>query len=265
MTDSFDRIINYLRISVTDLCNLRCKYCMPKDGVSLIKRTDILSLEEISNFAKYAVDNGINKIRLTGGEPLVRRDIISLVVMIGQIQGLKDFAMTTNGSFLEKYAQPLKDAGLNRINISLDTLNKNKFKEITRGGNLKYVLRGIKKAIEVDLTPIKLNCVITNSPNEKDAIDVAKFAKENNCEVRYIRRMNIKTGAFWQVIGGDGGDCKNCNRIRLSSNGNLFPCLFNDTSYSIRELGYEKAFQLAIQNKPLSGHKSQNNFYSIGG
>ncbi len=265
MIDCFNRKINYLRISVTDLCNMRCKYCMPENGVKLIDHKDILSFEEIYEFANYAVSQGIDKIRLTGGEPLVRRDIISLVVMIAKIKGLKDFAMTTNGSFLEKYAQPLKDAGLHRINISLDTINPLKFKEITRCGELKHVLKGIETAIKVGLNPVKLNCVIRNSADEQDAKEVAEFAKNHGCELRYIRRMDIAKGEFWKVMGGDGGHCEICNRIRLSSDGKIYPCLFCDDSFSIRELGNEKAFELAINGKPISGHKGQNKFYSIGG
>lgn len=265
MRDTFNREINYLRISVTDLCNMRCVYCMPEEGVKLIPHNEILSFEEIIDFVKIAVANGIDKIRLTGGEPLVKRDIISLVAMLGKIKGIKDFAMTSNGSLLEKYAQPLKDAGLHRINISLDTLDENTFSELTRGANLNDVLNGIKKALKVGLYPVKLNCVIHESPDEKDAEEVTKFAEKYGCKIRYIRRMNIEDGKFWPVLGGDGGHCKICNRLRLSSSGILYPCLFSDKSYSIRELGYENALRQAINEKPESGHKSKNKFYNLGG
>lgn len=266
MLDCFNRKINYLRISVTDRCNLRCTYCMPEEGVDLIAHNEILSFEEIAEFTSEAVKFGINKVRLTGGEPLVRKNIPTLVALLAKINGIKDFAMTTNGVLLNQFAQPLKEAGLHRLNVSLDTMNPEQFKKITRCGDLQQVLDGLEAAKKAGFQTIKLNCVIEKTSDEPDAQEVTKYAEKHGFIIRYIRRMNIQDGSFWPVQGGDSGECQTCNRIRLSSQGILYPCLFNDMSYSIKELGIEKAFRLAVGNKPESGHKSTNNqFYAIGG
>src|SRR6056297_1451478 len=168
MYDQYNRNINYLRISVTDKCNLRCFYCMPEDGIPLFQHKDILSYEEIVEIVKYTTERGVQKIRLTGGEPLIRRDITTLVQMISKVEGVKDFSMTTNGILLDKYAKQLVDAGLNRVNVSLDTLDAEKYKKITRGGDLNDVLRGIERADEVGLNPVKINMVLNDLTSEKD-------------------------------------------------------------------------------------------------
>lgn len=262
--DSFNRRINYLRISVTDRCNFRCTYCMPEEGVPFIPHKNILRYEEIVEFLKVAVSYGIDKVRITGGEPLVRKGIVDLVRMISAIPGINDLSMTTNGYYLEKYAKPLKDAGLMRINISLDTLSEEKFKKITRIGSLKEVINGIFAAKEAGLSPIKLNVVVDE--NTDDAIEVARFAKDNGFEVRFIRKMSLKEGIFTQVIGGEGGNCSTCNRLRLTADGFLMPCLFSDLKYDIRQLGYEKALLEAVKNKPRSGKTNQSrNFNNLGG
>lgn len=266
MLDNYNRRINYLRISVTDLCNLRCTYCMPEDGIEQIPHKDVLSFEEIFDVTSKAVEMGVTKVRLTGGEPLVRRGILDLVAMLAKIDGIEDLAMTTNAILLDKFAQPLKDAGLQRINISLDTVDPEKFRQITRCGDVQDVFKGIKAAQEVGFHPIKLNCVIKESPDEQNAREVAAYAQANDLEIRFIRQMDIQTGQFWTVLGGDGGNCKICNRLRLTSDGKIFSCLFNDKSYSIRDLGIKEALKMAVENKPESGHKSENNkFYSMGG
>lgn len=264
--DSFNRKINYLRISVTDKCNFRCTYCMPEEGVQFIPHEKILRLEEIAEFVKIACNYGIKKIRLTGGEPLVRKGIISLVEMISKIEGIEDLSMTTNGFFLEKFAIPLAQAGLQRINISLDTINPEHFKQITRIGNLESVINGIFAAQKAGLRPIKLNIVIKQNKNEKDAQEVLQFAQKYGFEVRYIHQMNLSNGTFSLVEGGDGGHCKTCNRLRLTADGYLMPCLFSNLKYDIRELGYEKALLLAVKNKPISGKiNSSREFYNVGG
>lgn len=266
MYDRFNRKINYLRISVTDRCNLRCVYCMPAEGVELMPHNDILSFEEIVEFTKKAVNDGVDKVRITGGEPLVRNDIIELIKKIGEIDGIKDFGMTTNGVFLPKYAKQLKAAGLMRVNISLDTMDPKRYTEITRLGKIDDVFAGIDAAKEAGLFPIKINCVIKKSSQEPDAIAVAEYCKANGLEIRYIHEMNLETGDFSVVEGGDGGDCKNCNRLRLTAKGDLMPCLFSDLSYNIRELGTAKAIDESLKNKPKSGtsnHSSQ--FNNIGG
>lgn len=265
MYDRFKRKINYLRISVTDLCNLRCGYCMPAEGVKLLRHEDILSFEEITALTRQAVALGVDKVRLTGGEPLVRRDIITLVAMLGQIKGIRDYAMTTNGILLPEYAADLRAAGIQRLNISLDTLNPMRYQAITRSGRVGHVLAGIEAALQVGFAKIKLNCVVDASPDEPDAQAVAAYGQERGLEVRFIRRMDMAAGRFWRVFGGDGGHCVTCNRLRLSSDGKIFPCLFSDQAYDIRELGVEQALRLAVAGKPESGHKSSNRFYRIGG
>jgi len=264
--DCHNRKINYLRISVTDRCNLRCIYCMPEEGIKLLQHEEVLSLEEIAEVAEVAVRMGIDKIRLTGGEPLLRKNILWLVERIARIDGVKDFGMTTNGMFLDTFAAPLKAAGLHRLNISLDTLNPDSFSTVTRGGDLMPVLSGIKAASAAGFKKTKLNCVIHESSEEPDAKAVASFAAEHGFEVRYIRRMCLKNGRFWPVVGGDGGRCDRCNRIRLSSDGNIYSCLFDGRSFSVREYGPESAIKKAVEAKPESGRKSDsNNFYTLGG
>lgn len=266
MYDRYNRKINYLRISVTDRCNLRCTYCMPAEGIELIQHDDILTYGEIVDVIKYGISIGIDKIRITGGEPLVRKDIAELVSMISKLEGIRDFGMTTNGTLLEKYAQKLKDSGLQRINISLDTLDPVKYKKITRTGNVKDVINGIFAAKKVGFNPIKINCVVKNSSKEPDAINVAEFCKKNDLEIRYINEMNLETGSFSAVNGGTGGNCSICNRFRLTSNGDILPCLFSDLRFNVRELGIEKAFEQALLLKPKSGHSTQlSKFYNIGG
>src|ERR1035437_3517974 len=169
MLDHYNRNINYLRISVTDRCNLRCRYCMPEEGIELIRHEDILSFEEIVEVVKVGVSKGINRLRLTGGEPLVRKGIVSLVGMLTQIEGIEEVSMTTNGTLLAEYATELASAGLKRVNISIDTLDPEKYRELTIGGDINSVLKGIKAAKGAGLSPIKLNCVVKNSSAEPDA------------------------------------------------------------------------------------------------
>jgi cyclic pyranopterin phosphate synthase len=265
MFDAFQRRINYLRISVTDRCNLRCSYCMPAEGIQLIPREDVLTFDEIVSFAQTAVAHGIEKIRLTGGEPLVRRGIVELVGRIARLEGLKDFGMTTNGLRLVELAQPLKEAGLHRLNISLDSIDPNRYREITRCGNLADVIAGIDAAVRAGFDPIKLNCVVKESSDEADAHGVAAFGKERGMQVRFIRMMNLENGEFWPVEGGEGGKCATCSRLRLSSAGRLYPCLFSDRSYDVREVGAEEAIRRAIGNKPAAGHKASHEFTMMGG
>ena len=265
MHDRFKRHIHYLRLSVTDLCNLRCAYCMPAEGIQQLRHEDILRFEELVTLTQAAVDLGINKVRLTGGEPLVRNGIINLVRMLGQIKGIDDFAMTTNGILLPEYAEPLREAGMQRLNISLDTLDPEHFRVITRVGQVAEVLAGIEAARQVGFKQIKLNCVIQESPEEPDARAVAAYGAERGLDVRFIRRMDTENGRFWRVVGGDGGHCEICNRLRVSSDGKVYPCLFSDQVYDVRKLGAKQALRMAILNKPQSGDKSKNTFYRLGG
>jgi GTP 3',8-cyclase len=264
--DRFNRDINYLRISVTDRCNLRCIYCMPEEGIQLLRHEEILSFDEIRNFTKIAVEGGVTKVRITGGEPLVRKGIVTLVRMISEIDGIKDLSMTTNGILLRQYAEELRSAGLQRVNISLDTIDPEKFRFITRTGNLYDVIDGINAAKTSGLLPVKINCVIKESKDEEDAKAVTAFCENNNLEIRYIRQMDLVNGHFSLVDGGTGGNCSLCNRLRLTANGKLKPCLFNNIEFDIRTLGFEKALNMAIDLKPECGSKNNTGaFYNIGG
>lgn len=266
MYDRYKRKINYLRVSVTDRCNLRCRYCMPAEGIKLMGHKDILSYDEITAFVRLAVTKGTDRVRLTGGEPLVRKDLPVLVGMIAAIKGVKDLSLTTNGTLLAKYAAPLARAGLHRVNISLDTMDPDKYRWITRGGELDQVKEGIDAALSAGLTPVKINCVVNKTKDEPDARMVTDYAREKGLVIRYIRQMDLGRGDFTVVEGGEGGNCAACNRLRLTASGKVKPCLFSEQEYDIRELGAEKALALAVQNKPSCGtvnHKGE--FYNIGG
>lgn len=266
MLDKFNRAINYLRISITDRCNLRCIYCMPEEGITMLSHDQILSFEEIEKVTRKAVELGITKVRITGGEPLVRKGVVELIRMLGKIEGVNDLSMTTNGILLTHFAQELKNAGLQRVNVSLDTMDPLRFRYITRMGELKDVIQGIDTAISVGLTPVKLNCVIKDTSNSPDANSVKNFAKSRGLDVRFIHEMDLAEGHFSVVEGGSGGDCDNCNRIRLTADGMIKPCLFDDLSYSVRELGPEVAIMKAIADKPACGsYNYSGKFYNIGG
>jgi cyclic pyranopterin phosphate synthase len=239
---------------------------MPDEGIKLLRHEDILSFDEITGFTRLAVEKGIDKVRITGGEPLVRKGIVALVGMIAEIPGISDLSMTTNGTLLENFASDLKKEGLQRVNISLDTVDPEKYAWITRKGNLNDVFRGIDAALKAGLTPVKINCVKGDSGSQEDAAGVDGFCRNNGLEVRYIEEMDLEKGRFSKVHGGTGGLCAECNRLRLTSDGKLKPCLFNGMEFDIREPGYEEALRLALENKPEKGMTNSNNsFYNIGG
>lgn len=277
MIDSFGRKINYLRISLTDRCNLRCIYCMPKKGIAeIVPHEELLSLEEIYELTKSFVELGIDKIRFTGGEPLVRKNIVELIRKTSELDGVKDISLTTNAQLLKGMAKDLKEAGLNRVNISLDTLDRDKFASITRGGNLDSVLEAIDEAIRVGLTPIKINTVLIGGFNDdeiqdlvgltKRGIDVrfielmpigeaAGFAKDKFIsndiilktisELQPIEREDISSPATYYKLPGASGKvgiinpisckfCDNCNRIRLTSTGQLKLCLHSNREIDLK-------------------------------
>ncbi len=239
---------------------------MPEDGVCMVKHSDILTYEEIQQVVAVSVPLGIEKIRLTGGEPLVRKDIVELVRMIADVNGVMDMSITTNGILLEKYAKQLADAGLHRVNISLDTMDPEKFSQITRGGDIRKVLAGIEAAKLAGLNPVKINCVIKKSSDEPDALAVKQYCLENGLQVRFISQMDLSTGHFGVVDGGTGGDCSRCNRLRLTPTGKMKPCLFSDLEYDIREMGIQKAIEAALFAKPEKGTINMSNcFHNIGG
>jgi cyclic pyranopterin phosphate synthase len=239
---------------------------MPEEGIKQMRHAEILSFEEIIGVVKEAVLLGIDKFRLTGGEPLVRKNIVSLVKQISEIDGIKDLSLTTNGILLGDMAVSLKNAGLHRVNISLDATDAEKYCTITRGGNIEKVFEGIEAAKLAGLNPIKLNCVIFKSSDEPNAKAVKEYAEKNGLQVRFIHQMNLETGEFSVVEGGNGGNCKQCNRLRLTANGMIKPCLFDENEYSVRELGAKQALLNALNNKPLNGCLNKTgSFYAIGG
>ncbi len=187
--DSFQRGINYLRVSVTDRCNLRCIYCMSSEGIPLIPHSDLLSYEEICAVVRAAAGLGIMKVRLTGGEPLVRSELPGLIRMLTQIKGIDEISLTTNGALLKKYALELKQAGLKRVNVSLDTLRANRFQYIARLGRLSDVLDGIEAAMVADLQPVKINMVVMRGINDDEVIDFANMTRREGWHVRFIELM----------------------------------------------------------------------------
>ncbi len=189
MIDKHSRKISYLRVSVTDLCNLRCVYCMPPDGSELSRKEEILSLEEILKLIKHGVSLGVNKIRITGGEPLVRKGIISLVNQIAEIKGIDDIAMTTNGVFLKEFATELKSSGLSRLNISLDTMREDRFAEITRGGNIADVFDGVEAVLKAGFRGTKMNAVVMRGDNDDEIHDFVRYIMERDIELRFIELM----------------------------------------------------------------------------
>jgi cyclic pyranopterin phosphate synthase len=197
LVDRFGRIHDNLRISVTDRCNIRCFYCMPETGVRFVERREILDFEEIERFARIAAGLGIRKLRVTGGEPLVRRDLPVLMAELAAIEGIDDLALTTNGVLLEELARPLYQAGLRRLNVHLDTLDGQRFKEITRRDDLHKVLAGLEAARLAGFTKIKLNAVAVKNLVEPDIVPLAQFARENGFEVRYIEFMPLDAQNLW--------------------------------------------------------------------
>ncbi|MCU7845881.1 MAG: GTP 3',8-cyclase MoaA [Candidatus Thiodiazotropha sp. (ex Monitilora ramsayi)] len=190
LIDNFDRRISYLRISVTDRCDLRCIYCMSED-IKFVPRSQLLTLEELYRVGKNFVDLGVSKIRITGGEPLTRRNVMQLFEQLGQLQGLKDFTLTTNGTLLNRYAAPLKAAGINRINISLDTLRADRFLRITRKGDIRATLDGIDAALAVGFDRVKINSVILKHHNHDEVADLVRFAQDRGMDISFIEEMPL--------------------------------------------------------------------------
>ena len=276
MKDKFDREITYLRISVTDRCNLRCKYCMPADGVENIGHDKILSFENIQSIVKASAQLGITKFRITGGEPLVRKDIIDLVGNLSKIPGVQELVMTTNGILLPEKAAALKQAGLGRVNISLDTLNHTKFAEITRGGDLNKVIAGINAAVNAGLTPIKINVVALRNFNDDEIMDFVQLTLQHKYNIRFIELMpfsdttktkdskyisneEIKSklpsliplenqgvaevfkypealGTIGFISAMSRHFCGNCNKIRLTADGKLKTCLHSNQEIDLNEV-----------------------------
>jgi cyclic pyranopterin phosphate synthase len=197
LVDSFGRVHDNLRISVTDRCNIRCFYCMPEHDVEFVKRSEILDFEEIERFARIAAGLGVVKLRVTGGEPLVRRDLPELIRRLTAIPGIRDLALTTNGVLLPSLAEPLYEAGLRRINVHLDTLDRERFIQITRRDELGKVLAGLDLCKRIGYSRIKLNAVAVKNLVEPDIVPLARYARENGFEVRYIEFMPLDAQNLW--------------------------------------------------------------------
>jgi len=278
LSDSFQRPINYLRVSVTDRCNLRCIYCMPSAGIRLLHRSEILRYEEIEAVARVAAGLGIDKLRLSGGEPLVRAQLCHLVFMLSQIKGINDLSLTTNGTLLRRYAITLKEAGLKRVNVSLDTLSRERYRRITGSDRLGDVLDGIEAAKEAGLEPVKVNMVVMRGINDDEVLHFARLTIEQVWHVRFIELMPfdqtmrlqfvptpeikerlLTLGALEPCLPGHGNGpakyfrfpgaegtvgfisplsehiCFNCNRLRLTADGRLRPCLLSDEEIDLRK------------------------------
>ena len=317
MRDSFGREINYLRLSVTELCNLRCRYCMPEGGVCKKEHGEMLTEEEIVLAVRTAAELGITKLRITGGEPLIKKNIVSICEKTARIPGIREVCITTNGTLLPQLAEPLRRAGVSRLNISLDTLDADKFRYITRVGSLREVLDGIEAALTAGYEKIKLNAVLIGGFNDDEIPALAALTEKWPVDLRFIEMMpmydggDFSAGSFipsstvleklpqLQAEERDGGVatlyrlpgaqgriglisplschfCGECNRIRLTADGKLKPCLHGKEEFSIKGLdaaGMRGQFEKAILSKPewhgeLSfDHRSQSgrNMNRIGG
>ena len=265
MLDKFNREINYLRISLTDKCNLRCIYCMPEEGMKLKQHKDIMRYEQIVQIVKEASQLGINKIRLTGGEPLIKKDIELLIEKLAGIKEIKELCLTTNGILLTQKAKILKQAGLTSINISLDTLQPEKYKEITRGGNLADVLKGIDQAVNEGFK-IKLNMVVLKDKNEDEIDDMRRFCQNKNIKLQLINHFNLSNNKNDEYFFDRPPKCKNCNRIRLLSDGILKPCLHSETECKVNYDNIRESLEKAILSKPERGSScTSRKMFEIGG
>jgi GTP 3',8-cyclase len=197
LIDTFDRVHDNLRLSVTDRCNIRCFYCMPETGVKFQPREQLLTFEEIERFVRVAVTLGVRKLRVTGGEPLLRKDLAKLIRKLSAIEGIEDLALTTNGVLLTEQAQELYDAGLRRINVHLDTLDRERFKQITRRDDFDRVLQGIETCQRMGYGPIKINAVAVKNLVEPDIVPLARFGRERGIEIRYIEFMPLDSQGLW--------------------------------------------------------------------
>lgn len=333
MKDHLGRTIEYLRISLTDRCNYRCIYCMPEEGVVSLPHEQILRIEEIAHLVRIAADLGIKSVRLTGGEPLVRKGVVDLVRDVANTPGIENVSLTTNGVLLPKMASDLKRAGLSRVNISLDTLDEDQFAYITRRGHLHETLDGIAAALEAGFDPVKINAVTVRSLNQ-DYLAFARLSMDRPLHVRFIEYMPVGDSAgvagcgwgpddvvpneevletinaqareaglpelvpaggdsplgwgparYWEFPGAKGTVgfisamsnhfCSQCNRVRLTADGKLRPCLFSDVELDVRSAlragddeGVRAAFAEALRIKPDEHHNkvgTERNMSQIGG
>jgi len=268
LRDSTGRAITYLRISVTDRCNYRCAYCMPPEGVALKPHVEILRYEQIIEIAQVAVSLGIRKIRLTGGEPLIKRNLEFLVAGLSAIPEVAEVCMTTNGSLLTlEKAVALKQAGLRRVNISLDTLDPDRFSAITRGGRIGDVLAGINAAVAAGLTPVKINMVVSPDTGAQEITDMRTFCADHGTVLQTISRFSLHRHTGSADHGADRPlPCEQCNRLRLTADGFLKPCLFSDDEIKVDLADIAGSFRRAVAAKPPCGQSCTTRHMSqIGG
>jgi len=270
LKDGIGREINYLRVSVTDRCNLRCEYCMPPGGVELKSHGDMLSYEKIAEIVGAAVRLGIGKVRLTGGEPLVRRGLSGLVGILREIDGLEEISMTTNGILLTpEAAAELKKAGLDRLNISLDTLDPARYREITRGGDVADVLSGISAARAAGFEGTKVNMVVSLPGSSEDMDLMRSFCAREGLVLQTINRFSLskRTGDTEPLHDIDRPlPCDRCNRLRLTADGYLKPCLFSDIEIKVDFEDIEGSIRKAVEAKPVKGTAcSDRSMRQIGG
>lgn len=306
LIDGHGRKVNYLRVSVTERCNFRCQYCMPEKPFSWVPRENLLTFEELFLFIKVAIDGGVNKIRITGGEPLLREDLDTFIKMIYDYRPDIDLALTTNGYLLPQAAQKLKDAGLKRLNISLDSLKREVAQQIAQKDVLEQVLKGIDKALEVGLG-VKINMVPLRGINDNEILDILDYCKARKIKVRFIEYMEnrhanvslrgmhgkeilerVKERHTIKALGREGASpsfnyaledgtefglidphkhdfCESCNRIRLTAEGNLIPCLYFDEAMSIAEavkkgdiVGASQVLAQVLKDKPKENRWSES-------
>ena len=317
MIDRFGREITYLRISVTELCNLRCRYCMPEDGVCKKTHEEMLTEDEIIMAVEAAASLGIRKLRITGGEPLVKKNIVSICRRAAAVPGIKEVCITTNGTLLPELAKPLREAGVSRVNISLDTLDPEKFRYISRVGELDQAVDGIRAALDAGFEKVKLNTVLIGGFNDDEIPVLAELTRRYPLDLRFIELMPMyDSGDFGpeafipytvvldrlpglEPMATDGGVarlyrlplaqgniglispvsahfCGTCNRLRLTADGKIKPCLHSGDEFSIKGLDYNgmvEELRLAIENKPswhgaLDAHnrsRAGRNMNQIGG
>jgi GTP 3',8-cyclase len=249
LIDSFGRTINYLRLSVTDRCNMRCRYCMPAEGVSKLCHDDILSYEELFLIARAAVVLGIEKIRVTGGEPLVRKGIVDFLARLAGIPGLRQLVLTTNGLFLGEMSDDLRAAGVQRLNISLDSLRPDVFSQITRGGDLSRVLAGIAAAERAGF-PIKINMVVMRGINDEEVIEVASLAREKRYTIRFIEYMPAIREEGWQSLLVPGQEIM----TRIGEHFELSPVVKKDLAGPAREYRLAGGAGTIGVITPITGH-----------
>ena len=317
MIDQFGRSITYLRISVTELCNLRCRYCMPAEGVCKRSHLDMLTEDEMIQAVEAAASLGITKLRITGGEPLVKKNIVSICRRAAAVTGIQEVCLTTNGVLLPELAKPLHEAGVRRLNLSLDTLNPEKYAYITRIGDLNRFWEGFHAALEAGFEKIKINAVLMGGFNDDEIIPLAQMTKQYPVDMRFIEMMPMYDGGDFDssayipytrvleklpdavpvqqdgcvaklyCLPGALGNiglispvsahfCADCNRIRLTADGKVKPCLHSNVEYALKGLdfaGMRGQLEKAIWNKPAwhgnldAVHRSQagRNMNQIGG